>query len=310
VVGIGGAVSADDPEAVRVTELGVRGIILKTANLHTLEQAQQLVAGLRSRSPDGLVVAVDEEGGRVSHAARLVPRQPSARILGGRGPEAAQTAGLATGQALAAAGIDLDLAPVADLDGGPARSVIGDRSFGANPEAAAAGAVAFLRGLHEAGVAAAAKHFPGYAGAGDTHAEQAVSTIEVLDPHLHTFRELIRAGVDAVMVGHVTYTSLGPQPASLNPAVYALLRREGFDGPAITDSLGMGAVQAGGFAGAAVEALAAGADVLLANQGADAAVEMRDAIVTAVQDGRLSRERLVEASARAGRLVEGASTPC
>ena len=146
-----------------------------------------------------------------------------------------------------------------------------------------------------------AKHFPGYGEADDTHRRPATLdvTLEDLAPHLRPFDALIDAGVAAIMVNHVIYTAFGDRPASVEPATYRLLRDRGFGGVAITDSLGMGPAQKqGGHAGAAVAALRAGADLLLANQGSEAAVAMRDAIVDAVESGDLPHERLLEAADR------------
>lgn len=151
------------------------------------------------------------------------------------------------------------------------------------------------------------KHFPGLGRAGaDTHVTDPVvgtdlATLRSTD--LLPFVAAVRAGVPMVMVGHARYAALGDGlPASVSPAAYRLLRSTGFKGVAITDSVGMGAVNLRfGYGEAAVRALAAGADAVLATDGTKAA-EMRDAIVTAVRSGRLAEQRLDEAAARVARI--------
>lgn len=305
--GIPGATDADHPQARETTELGVGAVVLKRANVRSAEQTRALVEQMSTRSPYGLLFLVDHEGGRVQHADAIVPSTPSARRLGRSGADASREAAATIGTALRGAGIHVDLAPVADLDGGHYDGIIGDRAFGADPSVVGPAAVGFLEGLHARGVLGVAKHFPGYAGAADTHFEGAAVQVDLptlTEVHLAPFRALVRADVDAVMLSHVDYAAFdSPLPASMDPRVYELLRQQGFDGVAMTDSLGMGAAQArGGHAGAAVSAMAAGADMLLANQGVEAARSMRDALVAAVEDGELPRERLAEAARRVMQL--------
>jgi len=305
LVGLPGTTDPGAPLAAEVAGLGVGGVLLTDANVRGADQARALVAGLRATSPRALLVAVDDEGGRVSSTEAVAPRGPSARRLGSSGPGAALEAGRALGTTLASIDVDVALAPVADLDGGPAGGVIGDRSFGTDPTAVAADAAAFAAGLQEAGVAPTAKHFPGHAGAADSHGgpvtvDRSVESLEAAD--LVPFDTLVEDGVPLVMLGHVAYSGLGPMPASLEPAAYRLLRDTGFDGVAVTDSLGMGAVNLRWpFPEAAVLAVAAGADLALATDGSHARA-MRDALVAAVDTGRLPEARLDEAVTRVLRL--------
>jgi beta-N-acetylhexosaminidase len=235
----------------------------------------------------------------------VAPRGPSARRLGDAGPDAARDAGRRLGATLSALDVDVALAPVADLDSGPAGGVIGDRSFGTDPAAVAADATAFAAGLREAGVAPTAKHFPGHAGAADSHrgpvtVDRTVGALEAAD--LVPFSALVEDDVPLVMLGHVAYTGLGDLPASVNPAAYRLLRNTGFTGVAVTDSLGMGAINLRGpFPEAAVRAILAGADLALATDGSHARA-MRDELVAAVRVGRLPESRLDEAVTRVLRL--------
>ena len=296
VVGLPGVTGADDPLVDRLVDAGVGGVMLRDDNIISQGQVIDLVGGLRRRLGDHLLVAVDDEGGRVSSMRALAEPIRSARRLGQGGTGAAHDAGLALGELAASVGIDWVLAPVADLDDGPSDGIIGDRSFGSDPVAAAATTSAFAAGLHEAGVAVTAKHFPGHGGAGDPHAGRTVdlSTLADLEgTDLVPFRALISSGAEATMVGHVTYPALwGDLPASLAPGAYDLLRAQGFQGVAITDALGMGAVHARyGFDLAPAMALAAGADAVLVTQG-DQVLTLRDGLLAAVHAGRLPEARL------------------
>ena len=300
-VGINDATSADAPLAARVAALGVGGVILLGSNIHDAAQARALIAGLRQQSPRKLLVAVDEEGGRVSRLRPIVGSTPSARALGQRGIADITAVAAERGGVLRDLGFDLVLAPVVDADGGPAGGAVGDRAFATTPAEAGPRAAAFADGVRRAGVAATAKHFPGQGGLADSHDGEVVSTTplgELREIATAGFGPVVKAGVGAVMMSHVTYRALGPLPASLEPAAYRMLRSLGFGGVAITDAVGMEAiVEQWTLAEAAVLALNAGADLVLATPG-DKAAAMRDGVMAAVADGRLPESRLDEAVGR------------
>lgn len=303
VVGLPGVTRADDPLIDALEEVGVGGVMLRDENLVGPRQAKALIAGLRDRLGSHLLVALDEEGGRVSSMRGVGHATPSARRLGRAGADAAHDAGTELGEAAQVIDADWVFAPVLDLDGGPAAGVIGDRSFGEDPRDVTEVAGAFADGLHDTGVAVAVKHFPGHGGSDhDPHMGTSVDDrplAALLRRDVRPFDALIDAGAEAVMVGHVTYTEVwGDRPASLSPGAYGLLRDRGFDGVAITDALGMGAVyNRWGFDRAPALAIAAGADAVLVNQG-DRVLELRDGLVAAVTAGRLDEARLDEAVAR------------
>src|SRR6202035_1629 len=178
--------------------------------------------GREAGLPAPLLVAVDEEGGRVMRVHDGVAPLPSQLELGARGPEGVRQAVAATASGLHALGIQLDLAPVADLRSNPADAVIGDRSFGADPSAVGPLVAAAVNGLHDGGVAATLKHFPGLGGAaGDPHS--AIPTDgESLDrwtaTQARSFQEGIAAGADAVMTTAVVVPGLDPTGP---PAVFS-----------------------------------------------------------------------------------------
>ncbi|WP_203668518.1 glycoside hydrolase family 3 N-terminal domain-containing protein [Cellulomonas pakistanensis] len=311
VVGLPGVTRADDPFAQQVAALGVGGVFLAGGNAYGADQVSALTAGLRAAAPRPVLVATDEESGRVAHMRDVVGPGPSPRRMAAQGsPDDVRAQAAATGQALSAVGVGLDLAPVLDLDDGPSGGVIGDRSFSADPEEAAAYGLAYARGLADAGVTSAVKHFPGHGrSAVDSHVESSLveaSLDELAATDLLPFQRAVDAGAPVVMLNHLQYAALDPDlPASLSPRAYALLREMGFEGVAITDSVGMGAVNLRwDFPAAAVQAVSAGADAVLTTDGNHAA-RMRDGLVQAVRDGTLPEERLSEAAARVTALAGG-----
>jgi beta-N-acetylhexosaminidase len=311
VVGLPHTDSADEPLAQQVADLGVGGVFLSEPNVTSVKQVRALVEGLRARSPRPLLVSTDEESGRVAVARKVIGGGPSPRRLAAqRTPEQVRAFAADLGERLAEIGVDLDLAPVLDLDAGPSGGIIGDRSFSSDPGKAADYGLAFASGLTDSGVTPTIKHFPGQGRSRtDTHAESATVTAsvdELRKSDLVPFQRAIDAGAPVIMLNHLTYAALDADlPASLSPQAYALLRQMGFTGVAMTDSMGMGAVHSRwDFPEAAVRAVEAGADAVLATDGRQA-VRMRDAVVAAVESGRLPETRLNEAAARVTALAGG-----
>jgi beta-N-acetylhexosaminidase len=308
MVGMPGVVDAEDPLVDDLVDLGVGGVLLNRTNVASQAQLRALTAGLAARFGGHLTIALDEEGGRVSPLSTLGLGGPSARRLAQRGVDAIELAGRESGTVAADLGATMLLGPVADLDDGPSAGIIGDRSFGTDPDVVGEAARRYAAGVRAAGIDAAAKHWPGYAGAPDTHLGAGTTTVdgeELVGRHVAAFVPALDDGIPAVMVSHVVYPSLGPLPASLNPAAYDLLRQNGYEGPALTDALGMGAIHTRwGFDRSGALALVAGADVALSNQGGDARV-LRDGIVAAVATGELSETRLREAATRAATVRPG-----
>lgn len=309
VVGLPGVTASSEPIVAEVLDVGVGGVLITDPNVVSSAQVGQLVSDLQALAGRPLVVSTGEESGRVSTFRDVVGALPSARALAARStPAQVEQVARDLGSKLAALGIGLDLAPVVDLDAGPAGGPIGDRSFSSDPATAADYGLAWARGLASAGVQPTAKHFPGHGRVSDdTHlglpfVEATVDELRSSD--LVPFVELIDAGVPVVMLDHIAYAAFDPDlPASLSPRAYQLLRELGFDGVAITDSVGMGAVNLRwSFPEAAVLAVAAGADAVLTTDGTQAS-GMRDALVDAVRSGRLPEARLDEAAGRMAALA-------
>lgn len=286
--------------------MGVGGVLITGANVVDRAQITRFTSQLARTARHGLVISTDEEPGRVTSFGHIIGTTSSARRLAATGsPEAMRALARDQAAQLRSMGITLDLAPVADLDAGPASSTIGDRSFSADPAVAARYAYAYALGLADKGVGSVVKHFPGRARAvGDDHFGRIVSdeSMESLRANdLKPFADLVAKGAPVVMMSNVDYTAIEPGiPASLSARAYAMLRGMGFEGVAITDSIGMGAVnQRWDWSEAAVKAIAAGADGVLATDGRFAR-DMVHGLVVAVQKGELSEARLDEA---AGRMV-------
>lgn len=309
---------------------GLAGVVLFGHNTPDVATTARLTALLRGASPD-VLVAVDEEGGDVSRLEATTGSSLPGNAALGLVDDVAltQEVGVALGRLLTATGVDLDLAPDLDVNSDPDNPVIGVRSFGADPALVARHGAAFVRGLHAGGAGACGKHFPGHGATNvDSHLALPVvdaSLDELRARDLPPFAATVAAGdgsdgavLDAVMTAHVVVPALGPLPATLEPAVGALVRELGFEGPIVTDALDMGAVAAfaAGDAGAAphgigevaVRAVEAGADLLCLGTtvGRDDEGLFRQAqraLVDAVASGRVAIERLHASAARTARAL-------
>ena len=284
---------------VRDGRLG--GVILFARNVEGPEQVRRLVAELHAAAPDAtpLLVSIDQEGGRVQRLRAPWTEWPPMRAVGERNRTSdTRSLGKALGQELAHLGIGLDFAPVVDVDTNPENPVIGDRSFGATPEAVGRHAAALITGLQSAGVAACAKHFPGH---GDTRVDSHVELPRVDHPikrlrevELPPFCAAIEADVASIMTGHILTAALDSErPATLSRQVLDLLRADlGYDGVLFSDDLEMAAVADHYTPGDAARlALEAGCDAVLACQRTD----VRDAALAALE---ALPDRLLEAPAR------------
>jgi beta-N-acetylhexosaminidase len=293
---------------LRLAAKGLGGIVLFGSNVRDAEQLAALTARLRAEHHE-LLIALDEEGGDVTrlHTREGSPYPGNAALGAVDDVELTERVAAAIGSELAAVGVNLDLAPVADVNVEAANPVIGTRSFGTDAELVARHVGAYVAGLQANGVAACAKHFPGHgATSRDSHLELATVTGDVADG-LPPFRAAIEAGVQSIMTAHVRVPALGEEPATVNPRALALLRDElGYDGLVITDALEMkGLADTVGVEHGAARALEAGADALLVGRdlGEDAIAAIRSAIAA------VPEERLVEAAARVRRVAAWAASP-
>jgi beta-N-acetylhexosaminidase len=301
---------------LRHVERGLGGAVLFARNVSSPEQVAALTAEVHRARHDALV-AIDEEGGDVTRLEAATGSSYPGNLALGAVDDTALTGAVAAslGAELAAAGIDLDLAPVADVNSNPDNPVIGVRSFGADAELVAAHTAAFVRGLQSVGVGACVKHFPGH---GDTSVDShldlpVVAGGEALEAALLPFRAAIAAGALAVMSAHLVVPDLDEGPATLSRAALTGLLRErmGFGGLVITDGMEMAAIRGTvGLAEGAVRAIAAGADAICVGgglAGEDVVTMLAGALEAAVAAGRLGEERLAEAADRVAAVARWAA---
>ena len=297
--------------AVRLHALEPAGVILFRRNLIGPDETRRLIGDLRDILPTPSILAIDQEGGRVSRLEPWIGPTPTAERLAASGIETTGRFARATGRALRALGFTLDFAPVVDLSPPDAPNGIGPRSFGTDPGRVSLHAREFLLGLAAEGVAGCLKHFPGL---GDTRVDSHHELPRVerdraaLEADLRPYHDL-RSLSPAVMVGHAHYPALDrvpDRPASCSvDVVTGLLRNElGYDGLAATDDLEMGAVAPRDVEGsAAVEALEAGCDLLLYCSDLDRAERARRAIEDAARGAPALERRLAEAIERVDRFA-------
>lgn len=291
--------SEEAKEAINAYSIG--GVILFAENLDTAEQTEQLTEDLQDAADIRLLIGIDEEGGIVSRLDKSsIPHEeiPAAAEI-----KDAAAAGTTIGKELAALGINVDFAPVADVNTNPDNPVIGSRAFSDDPQRAAEQVGLFIQAMEKTGVSACAKHFPGHGDtemdshAGETYVEhdlERLKTIEFLP-----FQRAIGAGVDFIMAGHIKTPNATTDglPASLSPELLGILRNDlGFEGIIITDAMDMGAiVEAYGAGESAVMAVQAGVDIVLVPADLQAAAE---ALTEAIEDGTISEERVKESLTR------------
>lgn len=267
----GPSLGADEARLLR--EPAVGGVILFARNVENAAQVSRLCVEIRRQRPE-LLIAIDQEGGRVQRIRQGVTRLPPMARFGERfaaspqeGASLAKDAGWLLGMEMAACGLDITFAPVLDVDCGLS-SVIGDRSFGSDPQAVAALGEAFITGLHEAGMAAVGKHFPGHGGvAADSHVALPVDERPLAELKAHDLVPFahLAGQLEGVMPAHVIYSDFDSRPAGFSPSWLGMLRESlGFKGCIFSDDLSMrGAHEAGGPLARAEAALSAGCDMLL-----------------------------------------------
>ncbi len=304
-------------------EAGLAGVVYFGQNIDPDDAGQpaRLSAELRGIRPD-ILIGIDEEGGNVTRleSAQGSPFPGHAQLGRFDDVEATRAVGRMIGSMAASAGANVVLAPVADVNTNPANPVIGVRAFGAETELVSRHVAAMVQGVQQARVAACVKHFPGH---GDTRTDShldlprlELSWAEIERHHLPPFLAAVEAGVRAVMTAHIVVPERGELPATLNPRILEILRDMGFTGTIVTDALDMSAIRESFGAGwGAVRAILAGADLLCignpSNLGPkrgqtadlDDYLEVRDALLNALDEGILTAEALERAAGSAAQLA-------
>ncbi len=291
-----------DDAAAFCGQYSVGGVVLFAHNILDSVQLRRFTSAIHAL-PGHPLVCIDEEGGRVARIANNesfdVPRYASMESIGKTGDvKNAYNAGFSIGSYLRRYGFDVDFAPVADMNTNPQNIVIGARAFSGNPWVAAPMVVSCMRGFMDAGVVPCLKHFPGHGDtSGDTHegyVQIDKTWEEMTDAEIIPFRAGIRQGAPMVMAAHISVPAVTGSdiPASLSSIILQdKLRKElGFDGVIVTDAIGMGAISKRYSSGeAALACFLAGADIILMPENLP---EAFDAILSAVQDGTISGQRL------------------
>ncbi len=284
--------SQDEKEKLNHPNTGA--VILFSRNYQNPEQVTELINSIRAARNGKLLIAVDQEGGRVQRFQQGFTRLPPAAYYA-QAPELGQPAGWLMAAELLAVGVDFSFAPVLDIDCGVSE-IIGNRSFSTEPALATRLSSSFRKGMNAAGMAATGKHFPGHgAVALDSHLtlpidERDLDSIRTKD--LAPFKQLIEEGLEGIMPAHVVYPNIDPNPAGFSPFwIQHILRKElNFNGTVFSDDLSMeGAASVGDFPQRARLAQLAGCDMILVCNNPAAAEQVLDALPITQDSSREQR---------------------
>ncbi|WP_413374601.1 beta-N-acetylhexosaminidase [Paenibacillus taichungensis] len=309
--GFHGTEAAGDVHAF-LRKYPIGGVIYFARNVESPEQVERLSSGLQRIAVDSgnmpLWISIDQEGGMVARITEGIALMPGQMAIAAAGSiEDAYQAAYISGVELRSMGINMNFAPVLDVNNNAANPVIGVRSFGESPQSVAAYGARSIVGVQDAGISATAKHFPGHGDTDtDSHLDLPVITHDrerVERVELIPFRAAIAADVDAMMSAHIYFPALEPErlPVTLSRAVLSgLLRQElGYDGMIVTDCMEMDAIAANyGTVDAAVMAVEAGADLVLISHTVHLQAGAFEALLAAVQSGRISEARIDESVTR------------
>lgn len=289
----------------------VGGVILMGWNIGSAPQVRALTAGLRAAARDGgrrILIVTDQEGGEIRRF-RWAPPAASAAELGRLGEAALRRRGRDTARALDRLGVDVDLAPVADVPAVRDSFVAAqERAFSRIPNRVGKAVTAFSAGLLDGGVVPTVKHFPGLGLATESTDRAAVTidaTAAALEPGLIPYRRAVAAGVvPLVMLSNAAYTAYGGRPAAWSPRVLELLAGLGYAGATITDALeALAATWGVALDEAAFRAARAGVDLLLFVGSESSTIRVYDRLLAEARDGRLTRVSLERSAARIDELV-------
>lgn len=294
-----------------IKDYHIGGIILFQENIHTKVQTTKLIEQLQKSSDTPLMIGIDQEGGVVTRIP-YIPSMPGNMALGStESPELSKEVGYTIGSQLKSLGIQINFAPVIDVNNNPKNPVIGVRSFGDEPKLVAEFGKAFMEGQRQAGVISVAKHFPGHGDVEqDSHfvlptSQKSLKDLRELE--FIPFQSLINGGVPAIMTAHIMFDQIESEtaisekdglpiklPATLSKTFMTnILRNElGFEGVLFTDAMNMNAITDHfGHVEASIRAIEAGNDVVLMPIDVE---RVYNGIVNAVIEGRLTEERIDE----------------
>lgn len=318
MVGVGFEGTTTPTEVDALLQRGVDSVIFFARNVESPQQFAELTADIKNRAGRPIMTCIDQEGGRVQRLREPFTIIPAMGIVGQVGDEMlAEKLARIMARELRAVNIDMDLAPVVDVNTNPANPVIGARSLGADVKLVSKLATAIIKGLQSEGVAACAKHFPGH---GDTsqdshhmlptlpHALERLMSVEI-----PPFQAAIAAGVSSIMTAHVIFTPIDDKyPATMSePVLTGLLRKRlYYDGVVFSDDMQMKAIADHyGFDDAIVRSVNAGVDCFWVCHSHELQNRAIDVLIKAVENGKVPRERVEQSNARLDRLFAAYAKP-
>ena len=304
IVGFDGYTIGDKSKEL-IEKYHVGGFILFSENIKNSNQMLNLINSLKETNANNktpLFMAVDEEGGRVNRMPKEFKKIPSNKKIGEVNSEKFSfKLGAAIGEEIKSFGFNVDFAPVLDINNNPKNLVIGDRSFGADPDLVRKLGIQTMKGIQSQNVISVVKHFPGHGDTSvDSHADLPLinNDLERLKSfELIPFKDAIENNADGVMVAHILLPKIDSEnPASLSKAVITdILRGKlNFNGVVITDDMTMGAIMKNyNIEEAALKSINAGSDIILVCHGYNNEVEVINALKKAVGDGTLTDRKSV-----------------
>jgi len=295
----------------RARSMGGLGVILFARNCVSREQVQQLLGELERDWPgDPPLCSIDHEGPRVHRMRSFVEEPPDARTLGAsEDTEVTYETGRGMGKALRELGFHINFAPVLDLDEFPDHPALKQRCFHKDPLVVGQHGAALVRGLHEAGITACGKHFPGHGSAHlDSHVvlpESPRTLAELQTRDLLAYRDPVEVGLELIMTAHVRFSAISESPSTCNPTLLSSVLRNhmGYTGAVITDDLDMEGFRAMGPIRTSVQqAIMAGVDILLCCRDPELQEDALAALCDLHQSSSAGRERVEEAAKRAHKV--------
>ncbi|MEK6545021.1 MAG: beta-N-acetylhexosaminidase [Nitrospinota bacterium] len=318
MIGFHGTALSEELKEI-ITNYGIGGVIIFSRNIESPAQIKDLINSIQKLSIQKnqipLFVSIDQEGGRVFRLKPPFRQYPSYGKLGRAGSEElVMSNALAMAEELIEIGVNMNMAPVLDVNTNPQNPIIGDRSFSSDPNMVSRLGTCIIKTFKEKGIIAVGKHFPGHGDtSSDSHLELPVVNHNIkrlenieLKPFIHAFKN----GLRAVMTAHVLYPALDADyPATLSERIIKniLRKKYGFDGVVITDDLEMKAIS-NRYTGedAGILSIRAGGDILLICHTHDKQLRIFDSLLKAVENGDIKEERIEESFRRIMKLKEEA----
>ena len=284
---------------------GLGGVIFFTKDIKTTEQFKDLIKSIKSKSKISPFLSIDQEGGRVERTENLRPKRESARFAFLKGEDFLKNQAEEISKELVEYGVNLNFAPCIDVNTNPKNPIIGERSFGENPNDVIKGMKIFVKASREFGVIPCVKHFPGHGDADkDSHLtlpEMNLSLDEMQKIHLKPFVEAINDNIEMIMVAHLYCRCFDNKhiPASLSQNVIGYLRNVmNYKGVIISDDMVMKGVQAFGSLEACLMAINAGVDMFIFRDSDFETLDMIEKLVKIVENDKILQDKVLKSNKR------------